>query len=70
MARRGLQSQSIPDSEIADYLDVIAARVDTAQNGAAWQRRWMHLHGDDLHELVREYRTRQDDGQPVHTWKF
>ena len=69
-ARRGLESQNIPDSEISDYLDVIAARVDSGQNGAAWQRRWMHLNSGDLHELVRAYRTRQDEGQPVHTWSF
>ena len=69
-ARRGLESQNIPDSEISDYLDVIAARVDSGQNGAAWQRRWMHLNSGDLHELVRAYRTRQDKGQPVHTWSF
>jgi len=68
MARRGLESAGIPAGEIGEFLDVIAARVDSGQNGAAWQRRWRHLHGNDLHQLVHEYRVRQDDGQPVHTW--
>ncbi len=70
MARRGLEAENIPLAEIDDYLNVIAERVDSGQNGAAWQRRWVHLHGEDLHQLVREYRTRQDAGEPVHTWKL
>ena len=68
MARRGLESAAIPATEIDEYLGVIEARVDSGQNGAAWQRRWKHLHGNDLHELVREYRKRQDAGLPVHVW--
>jgi len=70
MAHRGLESEGIPNSEIDDYLNVIAERVDSGQNGAAWQKRFVHLHGGDLHQLVREYRERQDSGQPVHTWKL
>ena len=70
MARRGLESENIPLSEIDDYLNVIAARVDSGQNGAAWQKRWVHLHGADLHQLVSEYRKQQDAGQPVHSWKL
>jgi hypothetical protein len=30
----------------------------------------VHLHGADFHQLVQEYRVRQDAGQPVHTWKL
>lgn len=70
MARRGLESEAIPAEEIEEYLGIIAARVDSGQNGAAWQKRWVHVHGDDLHELVRQYRELQNAGQPVHTWKL
>lgn len=70
MARRGLASANIPTPETDEYLNIIAERVDCGQNGAAWQRRWVHLHGDDMHQLVREYRERQDAGSPVHTWKL
>ena len=70
LARRGLESAEIPSAEIDEFLNVIAARVDSGQNGAAWQKRWVHLHGGDLHELVREYRTLLDTGQPVHTWRL
>lgn len=68
LARLGLQSEDIPDSEIDEYLEVVAARVDSGQNGAAWQRRWVHLNGMDLHGLVKEYQSRQH--QPVHTWSL
>ena len=70
MARRGLESEDIPVAEIDDYLNVIAERVDSGQNGAAWQKRFVHLHGNDFHQLVQEYRTRQEAGEPVHTWKL
>jgi len=68
LARRGLESVDIPASEIAEYLDLVAARVDSGQNGAAWQRRWVHLNGMDLHAMVGEYRARQHE--PVHTWSL
>ena len=70
MARRGLETERIPTAEIDDYLDVIAARVDSGQNGAAWQKRFVHLHGNDFHQLVREYRARQEVGEPVHSWEL
>ena len=70
LARLGLQSRDIQDSEIDDYLDVIGARVDSGQNGAAWQRRWVAMNGPDLHALLQAYRQLQDTGQPVHTWSL
>jgi gamma-glutamyl:cysteine ligase YbdK (ATP-grasp superfamily) len=68
IARRGLQSRDVPDAEIEQYLGVIAARVDSSQNGAAWQRRWLALNGPDLHALTRTYRQLQETGEPVHCW--
>jgi gamma-glutamyl:cysteine ligase YbdK (ATP-grasp superfamily) len=70
LARRGLQTLDIPNSEIDEYLDIIGARVDSSQNGAAWQRRWVNRYGPDLHAMVRAYRELQDRGQPVHTWSL
>jgi len=70
MARRGLEFAGIPDAEIADYLDVIGARVDTGQNGAAWQRRWVQANGREFNQLVNEYRARQESGEPVHAWSL
>jgi len=68
MARQGLQSQSIPESEIDEYLGIIEARVESTQNGAQWQRRWVNQHGRDLHEMIKTYQTLQQQNQPVHTW--
>ena len=68
LAHRGLQSQDIPESEIANYLDVVAGRVDSGLNGAAWQRRWVAKNGPDMHGLVGAYRELQDQGEPVHCW--
>ena len=70
LARLGLQSRDIPDSEIDEYLDIIGSRVDSGQNGAAWQRRWVVENGPDLHELLQSYRQHQDTGKPVHTWSL
>ena len=68
LARRGLESRNIPNAEISEILDVIGARVESSQNGAAWQRRWVAMHGVDLNALVQAYREHQDAGEPVHTW--
>ncbi len=68
LARRGLQTLDIPEAEIHEYLDIIGARVDSAQNGAAWQRRWVDRNGADLHALVRAYREQQKTRKPVHSW--
>lgn len=68
LARLGLQSRHLPDGEIDEYLDIIGARVQSSQNGAAWQRHWVGMHGIDLNALVQAYRTHQDEGKPVHTW--
>jgi len=70
LARRGLETQDIPDAEIDEYLDIIGARVDSSQNGAAWQRRWVAMHGPDLHAMLKDYRAQQDRGLPVHTWSL
>lgn len=68
LARLGLQSRHLPDAEIDEYLNIIGARVESSQNGAAWQRRWVAMHGIDLNALVQTYRALQDQGEPVHTW--
>jgi gamma-glutamyl:cysteine ligase YbdK (ATP-grasp superfamily) len=68
LARLGLESLNIPAQEIDEFLDVIGARADNGQNGAAWQRRWMALNEGSLHDLVLAYCELQDTNQPVHTW--
>ncbi len=68
IARRGLEDRDVPAAEIDEYLGIVAARVDSSQNGAAWQRRWVTMNGPDFHALTRAYRALQEAGAPVHTW--
>jgi gamma-glutamyl:cysteine ligase YbdK (ATP-grasp superfamily) len=68
LAQRGLQSLDIPDTEIAEYLGIVGSRVESGQNGAAWQRRWMKLNQGSLHELVLAYSELQNTNAPVHSW--
>ena len=68
MARRGLSHYAIPDSEIDEYLGIIEARVESTQNGAAWQKRWVTHNGMRANELVLDYARMQESGEPVHTW--
>jgi hypothetical protein len=68
VAARGLAFLDIAPEDIDEYLGIVAARVESSQNGAAWQRRWVAMHGPDLHALLRAYLERQERGEPVHTW--
>ena len=68
LAQRGLESLGIPQTDVADYLGVIQARVASRQNGAEWQRRWIDRYGGDMSELTRAYIERQKTDKPVHEW--
>jgi hypothetical protein len=68
LAEQGLQASDIPDEEIDEYLGIIAARADSSQNGATWQRQWVKKHGKDFRSLVNAYHVLQEQNRPVHTW--
>jgi gamma-glutamyl:cysteine ligase YbdK (ATP-grasp superfamily) len=68
LAARGLADLGIAAADIDGYLGIVTARVESSQNGAAWQRRWVGRHGPDLHAMLRAYLDHQDRGDPVHTW--
>ncbi|MCY4041761.1 MAG: glutamate--cysteine ligase [Gammaproteobacteria bacterium] len=67
-ARLGLLSENIPESEVHEFLHIVARRVEQDQTGAHWMRSWLGEHGDDHHGLVLAYLDRQTDGAPVHEW--
>ncbi len=67
-ARRGLAGYAIPDQEIDGYLGIVEARVESTQNGAAWQKRWVTHNGMRPNDLVLDYARMQESGEPVHTW--
>jgi hypothetical protein len=73
-ARRGLEQAGVAGDEIDRLLEVIEARVTTAQTGAAWQRRTLaalepRLGRDRaLAAMLERYLELQAAGDPVHTW--
>lgn len=68
LARRGLRALDIHGADIAEYLDLIAARVESGRTGADWQQRFLTRHGPDLNELTLTYLERQQSGTPVNEW--
>ncbi len=69
-ARRGLAALAIDPAEIDHWLGIIDGRVETGQNGAAWQRAWVEAHGSDMAGLTAAYLERQQSGRPVHQWSL
>jgi hypothetical protein len=68
MADDGLARLGV-DAEARDrYLDTVAARVRTGQNGAAWQRAHVGKYGRDFMRLTADYLDRQRSERPVHEW--
>ena len=65
-ARAGLRDLGVAE---ADFLDIIEARVQTRQTGAAWQRKALEARGGDLYGLMAAYCERQRSGAPVHQWE-
>ncbi len=67
LAREGLQQQGLAAPDIDRYLDVLAVRLRTRRNGAAWQLAHHARHGD-LFKLTADYVANQRSGMPVHEW--
>ncbi len=69
-AQRGLLKLNITKEDINKYLSIIEHRVESEQNGANWQRRWVIRHGADMRRLTLAYLDRQNNGDPVHKWNL
>ncbi len=75
IAREGLRSQKVNETDISRYLDIIAERAEHHTNGA----RWMLRSYNDLRKQTNRDETlatitaamlkNQETNQPVHTWK-
>ncbi len=70
LAERGLISIGYTKAEVDDWLSIIAQRVKTRLNGAAWQRQWVAQYGKDFQGLTHAYLENQDSNSPVHTWRL
>jgi hypothetical protein len=68
MARRGLKTLDIDADDIDRYLDILRARIQSRQTGAAWQRAYREKHHSNNLHLVAAYLERQRSGAPVHEW--
>lgn len=68
LARRGLERLALDELDIDHYLGIIERRLESGQNGAAWQRAWVARHGPDRTALTAAYAERQRGGDPVHLW--
>ena len=68
MAREGLKILGIDEEDTERYLDIVAARVRTGQNGSAWQRAHLDKHGGDCFRLTADYLEHQRTANPVHEW--
>ena len=68
LAASGLRSLAVDPDDVDFYLGIVAARAASGQNGAAWQREWVRVHGLDFPELTQQYMHRQNSEIPVHEW--
>jgi hypothetical protein len=67
LAREGLQRQDVASADIDRYMDLLAVRLRTRRNGAAWQIAHHQRHGD-FFRLTADYLEHQRSGMPVHEW--
>lgn len=68
LAQEGLSQLGIAEDDSHTYLDIIASRLQTGQNGAQWQRAYIEKHGSDMSALTAAYIEQQEKGNPVHEW--
>ncbi|BDI07625.1 glutamate-cysteine ligase family protein [Sphaerotilus microaerophilus] len=66
-AREGLARLDIDTADRERSLDLLAARLRTRRNGAAWQLAHHARHHDFFH-LTADYLAHQRSGRPVHEW--
>lgn len=69
LAEDGLCSLGLARDDIARYLGIVASRVVSGRNGAAWQRAWMAAHGRRRAALTCAYLAGQESGAPIHEWR-
>ena len=44
LARRGLRNLELDAADVTEYLDIIAARIESGRTGADWQQRLSLIH--------------------------
>jgi hypothetical protein len=69
-AERGLRLLQVDSASIDSWIRTISTRVATGRTGSHWQSEFFLRSGRDTAALVREYRSRQESGEPVHQWSY
>ncbi|MEN8261641.1 MAG: glutamate--cysteine ligase, partial [Pseudomonadota bacterium] len=67
-ATLGLKSLGISRCDIEDYLGIIQRRIETGQNGCAWQKSFMKQDASTMTNMTNTYLNHQISGQPVSEW--
>ena len=78
ISREGLQARKVDEEDIEKYLSVIDARVKSKMTGAQWQltslanmkRAGGNSRAERLDSLVEGMISRQESGDPWHTWSL
>ncbi len=68
LAMEALSRHDVLAADLAATQGILTARVETRQNGAAWQLKKFSQFGGDANRLLLEYQQNQVVGQPVHCW--
>ncbi|MEF8755496.1 MAG: glutamate-cysteine ligase family protein [Accumulibacter sp.] len=67
LARAGLERLDLSTADVARYMEVIAGRLRSRRNGAAWQLAH-HARHHDFARLTADYLDHQRHLMPVHEW--
>ncbi len=76
MARRGLESCGVDAPDVTRYLDVVAARAESAMTGSQWalgslaSMRGVGTRSQRLAALVAATVRMQEQGRPCHEWEL
>ena len=68
-AFQALSETGVGSDQLQVSQDIIRERLETRQNGAAWQRRKFEQFDRDPVALLLDYQRRQSCGLPVHRWE-
>lgn len=68
LARDGLDRLGVDKADSERLLGIIAGRIETGQNGAAWQRAYRDKYDCSMSQLLAAYMERSETGRPVHEW--
>ena len=67
-SRCGLEQLGIDKTDIDEYLEIIAERARSRQNGSSWQMQYIRKYGRDMQRLAEQYWENQRSESPVHEW--